>query len=263
VLAPAVHGSWAYSGADRTLTGPAGSAAPATISQHESPDSGAVDRIFSPTSLLLALDLPFARLSIAPALLGRDDLELIQFDMLYKHLWLDDPGERWWLLGGFSAVILNSGLAHRQSLHLSDPIRVGGHTYDSSATLAYTARRDASAMYATLGAQREWTGWCHVYAELLVRFSTNSSSMESAALEDSGASTDIFPNANGFTAQTNQPGRVDASLELPWVVVTVGVHFNLPSYHFTRRVIRFGAGLARNDQAALPAVASATDATGP
>ncbi len=258
VLAPGVQGSWAFSGVDRTLVG-SGANASTQIPLQLGPDGGTVDRILSPTSLLLALDLPFARLSIAPALLGRDDLELIQFDMLYKHLLIDEPGERWWLLGGLSSVILNSGLSLQQPAHLTGPISVGGHTYDTATTVNYTARRDASAIYAALGAQRELTGWCHAYIELLVRMAESTSHVETAALQSSGSTTDIFPNANGFTSQTVRAGQVNANLELPWVVLTVGVHFNLPSYHFVRRLIRFGAGKAINDQA-LPA--DATEATG-
>ena len=254
VFAPGIHGSWAFSGVDRTLQGPAGAATPLNIPLHANADGGNVERILSPTQVVLALDLPFARVSIAPALLGRDDLELIQFDMLYKHLWIDEPAERWWLLGGFSAVIFNAGLSTTQPLHLSEAVRVDGHSYGSGATLNYTARRDASALYATLGAQRELTGWCHAFVELLVRLSAGSSSVETATLQDSGSSTDIFPNAHGFTSTTQRTGQVTANFELPWVVLAVGLHFDFPSYHFVRRLVHLGAGKAAFDQASeLPA----------
>ena len=245
MVAPWLRGNWAYSGTDLVARDPAGGAMPL----HVGGDSGQLRDTGTATQLLLALDLPFLRASMAPALMSDPNIEFIQAELLYKHLLVDEPGRRWWLLAGLGAIILNSGVSY--SVHPSAATVLAGRKITPDDAINYTARRDATGGYAAVGAQVELTGWMHGYMELLVRLTHAESQVEqiSVAAGSNGAALDLTSASSGVSLERQLTGTVHADFNVPVFLLAMGVHFNLPSYHFTRKFISWHAGDPENDEA--------------
>lgn len=255
---PWVHGGWAFSGTDLTVKDVGGG----TMPVHIAADSGAVQDIGTVTQLLLAADLPFARVSIAPALMGNRNIEFIQFDMLYKHIVVEEAGRRWWLMGGIAGMILNSGVSFTS--HPSNNVVLAGHTYTPDDTINYTARRDASGMYAAVGAQVELTGWCHGYIEALIRLTHSETPYELITMnpvDGNTAGLDITKSTANLTVERQLQGTVRGDLQVPAFLLAVGIQFNLPSYHVTRRFLSYQGGDPALDDAPPEPVPPPEDAT--
>ncbi len=235
---PWVRGGWSFSGTDFIARDPSGTSMPV----HVGSDSGRIQDIGTVTQILLAMDLPFMRASMAPALLGNNNVEFIQADLLYKHLIVDEPGRRWWLLAGLGAMILNTGVSF--TTHPTQNTVIAGHNVTPDDTINYTARRDASGIYAALGAQVELTGWCHGYVEMLARLSHSESQYESITMPigANGTTVDLTGANSNVTLDRQLQGSVTTNYTVPTFLLSVGVQFNLPSYHVTRRFVHWHAG---------------------
>ncbi len=245
MILPWMHGNWMYTGTNFVARDTTGAIMPINIAG----DYGQVQDIGTVTQILLAMDLPFMRLSMAPALLGNNNLEFIQADMLYKHLILDEPGRRWWLLGGIAGLILNTGVSY--TVHPSQNTTLNGRPVTPDDAIAYQARHDISGLYAAVGAQVELTGWCHGYGELLVRLSRSDTQYESIQLAagSNGGALDLTNSTSTVRIDRQQQASVTTNYDVPALLVAIGVHFNLPSYHLTRRLIGWHAGDPEMDDA--------------
>lgn len=241
VALPFVHGNWTYSGTDAVVSDPVSGG---TLPIHVGAESGQLD-LNTMTQILLALDLPFLRMSMAPALLGRNDIEYIQADFLYKHLMIEQPGRRWWLLAGLGAVILNSGL--KTTLSPTRTATISGQTLTPNDTVNYEARHNASGGYLAVGAQAELTGWLHFYAELLMRFSHSESQSETANIVTGQNTLNLLQSSLHW--ERTKTGVTTADYTTPVVLLAVGVHFSLPSYHLVRRLISWHGGNPALDDA--------------
>ena len=262
MVLPWVRGNWSFSGTDFVARDATGGKMPV----HVGGDSGTLNDLGTVTQLLVALDLPFLRASAAPALTTSNNVEFIQADLLYKHLIVDEPGRRWWLLGGLGLVVLNSGVA--MTTHPSQSTTLGGRTVTPDDTINYTARRDTSGTYAVLGAQTEITGWCHAYGEMLIRFAHSERQTEQMEVQAgaNGAALNLASPPVGVTIDRQLQGTVQSEFDAPVFLLNVGVHFNLPSYHLTRRLVSWHGGDPAMDDAVpeLPEdVTQAGDVTAP
>lgn len=234
---PWVRGNWAFSGTDLVVRDVQGG----TLPIHVGADRGSLQDIGTVTQIVIAADAPFARVSIAPALTTSNNIEFIQMDMLYKHLISEEPGRRWWLLAGLGAMILNAGVAF--TTHPTQNTVIAGRAVTPNDTIDYTARRDASGAYAVIGAQTELTGWCHGYVEALVRLTHGATQHESITMPvGGGASLDMTTSSTNLTVERTLQGTVKSDYDVPAFILAVGIQFNLPSYHVTRRFIRWHGG---------------------
>ncbi len=235
---PWVRGGWTFSGTDFVVRDVAGG----TMPVHIGADSGRLQDVGTVTQILLALDLPFLRASMAPAVLGNNNLEFIQADLLYKHLIIDEPGRRWWLLGGLGMMILNTGVSY--TVHPTNNTVIAGRNVTPADTISYTDRRDSAGAYAVVGAQVEITGWCHAYGEAMVRLSHSESQFESITMpvSSNGAALDMTTSTTNLQIDRQLQGTVQTNYNVPAFLATVGIQFNLPSYRVTRRFIRWNAG---------------------
>lgn len=240
---PWVQGNWRTTGADLVVRDPATGS---TLPVHVGTESGAIS-LATATQIMLALDLPFMRLSAAPAILGRNDLEFIQADVLYKHLIIDEPGRRWWLLGGLGVTILNSGYAYTSSAGAGGSF--AGKTVAPTDTVNYSVRKDASGAYAALGAQVELLSWLHGYAELLLRLTHTEKEYESLTVTAGNETLNLLSKDANLTIDRTLAGGVTTDYTVPAVMLAIGVQFNLPSYRFTRRFVSWHAGKPENDEA--------------
>ena len=239
---PWVQGTWRTAGSDLVVRDTTG----ATLPVHLGADHAAIS-MATATQILLALDLPFMRLSMAPSILGRNDLEFIQADMLYKHLVVDQPGRRWWLLGGLGVTILNSGVSVSSS-----PTTAGtfaGKSVTPSDTVNYSLRRDATGAYAAIGAQVEIFGWMHGYAELLLRLTHSEKDYESLTVSAGKDTVNLLASGTGLNVARSLVGAINTDYTVPAVMLAVGVQFNLPSYRTVRRFVSWHAGNPAMDEA--------------
>jgi hypothetical protein len=238
MVLPWVRGNWSYSGTDFVARDAAGGKMPV----HIGGDSGTLNDLGTVTQILLAMDLPFMRASFAPALTTSNNVEFIQADLLYKHLLIDEPGRRWWLLGGLGLVVLNSGVS--LTTHPSQNTMLNGRTVTPDDTINYTARRDTTGTYAAIGAQMEITGWCHAYGELLVRLGHTEHQVEQMELQGgaNGPAINLSTPPAGLTVDRQLQATVQSEFDAPVILLNVGVHFNLPSYRIVRHVVRWQSG---------------------
>ncbi len=263
MILPWMHGNWMYTGTKFVARDTAGATMPIGIAG----DSGDVQSFGTATQILLAVDTPFARVSIAPALLGNANVELVQLEALYKHLIFEEPGRRWWLLAGLSMLALNTGVAY--TTHPSANVTLNGRKITTDDVVDYTARHDISGLYAELGVQTELTGWCHGYFEVLVRLSRSDSQVETMSVlsGDNGGVVNLSTPAAGLTIDRQLQGSVTTNYDVPGLLMAVGIHFNLPSYHVTRRFVSWHGGDPALDDAPpepeLPADVSPAHAATP
>ena len=180
---------------------------------------------------------------------------------MYKHLIIDQPGRRWWLLGGLGVTILNSGLSVS-----SAPTTAGtfaSKAVTTSDTVNYTLRRDATGAYAALGAQVEIFGWMHGYVELLLRLTHSEKDYESLTVSAGKDSVNLLATGTGLNVSRSLVGAVTTDYTVPAVMLAVGVQFNLPSYRTVRRFVSWHAGDPAMDDAPVDAPVDAPQAITP
>ena len=146
-------------------------------------------------------------------------------------------------------MILNSGVSF--ATHPTQNTVIAGHTFTPDDTINYVARRDSSGTYLALGAQMEITGWCHGYAEMLVRLAHVENQYESITMPIPGnsASLDITSSTANLTIDRQLQGSVQTNYNVPAFLLAIGVQFNLPSYRVTRRFVSWHAGDPAMDDA--------------
>ncbi len=251
-IMPPISGSWQFSGVDMTVHPPpdrAGKSSPLDVSLNADHDTATFSSV---TQLSLGFDLPWARMVIAPALVGRDDLEFIQLDLLYKHLLPTDSRYKWRLLAGFSFLFLNAGVTRSQALTLAQPIALDKMTVRTGDTVTYTNLHTSSAWNATVGVEAEIFEWLHVFLQTSFRMTESNSSNESLTLSvnDSGqidsngrsqAATVNLLTDSRFATDVRQPGRVDSSLHVPPFTALLGLGVTWPTFGNFKRLFGFGA----------------------
>jgi len=257
-IIPPISGSWQFSGVDMAVHPPAdraGKSTPLDVSLNADHDTATFSSV---TQLSLGFDLPWARVVIAPALIGRTDLEFIQLDLLYKHLLPTDSRYTWRLLAGFSFLFLNAGVTRSQPLALTEPIVLDKMVVRSGDTVTYTNLHTSSAWNATVGVEAEIFEWLHAFLQTSFRMSESNTSNETLtlAVNDSGqvdsngraqAATVNLLTDSRFATDVRQAGHVDSSLHVPPFTAVLGLSVTWPTFGNIKRLFGF-----RDEQPATP-----------
>lgn len=249
-IMPPISGSWQFSGVDMTVHPPAdraGKSTPLDVSLNADHDTATFSSV---TQLSFGFDLPWARMVIAPALIGRNDLEFIQLDLLYKHLLPTESRYKWRLLAGFSFLFLNAGVTRSQALTLAQPIALDKMIVRSGDTVTYSNLHTSSAWNATVGIEAEIFEWLHGFLQTSFRISDSNSSNETLTLtvNDSGqvdsngrsqAATVNLLTDSRFATDVRQAGHVDSSLHVPPFTALLGLSVTWPTFGNIKRLFGF------------------------
>jgi hypothetical protein len=239
MLVPPVQGTWHFSGVDLTAGAEADTGEPLAFDVQMPGDSGRIDSVRTATQLMLGLDVPFARASVAVAVDNDPNLDLIEMNLLYKHeLFGDDPTWQW--MGGLTLGILESRVETSQSLVLTDPITVDGLVVRNGDVVRYQAADMRTGFYATFGIERELADWLHIYVQLNALLTESADRGEDLTLtthDDSGNEDQTLHllTDNRFQVNARESGSMSSTIEMPAFTGLVGISVTWPTFSSLKR----------------------------
>lgn len=245
VMTPKVEGKYNFSGVDMVAQSPPSwSGQPYTLPIKLDPQGGQVGPMSGVTQLAFGVDLPFLRMVVAPGLNAPDLMEMLQFDVLYKHPLRIGGEDRWRALVGLSYQSLAAKVSANYALALGAPVQVGDALLQNGDKVVYESSESRQGWFAALGAEYELADWAHLFGQVTARISQTAQRDEDLTItaRDGGVdsqgrqvSEDFHVlSDNRFTVTAKQPGVVTANFDLPTVAATIGISFTWPSWKQVR-----------------------------
>lgn len=241
LLSPKVDGKYSFSGVDLLAQSPPSwSGQPYTLPIKLDPQGGQVGPLSSVTQLPLGLDLPFLRLVIAPGLNAPAEMEVFQFDALYKHQLQVSGSDRLKALIGVSYHSLAAKVVADYELGISSPVQIGDAWLQNGDSVRYESSESRQGWFGTVGAEYELADWAHLVAQVSARFSQTGSRQEDLTITARNGGVDSQGRTvsedfhvltdDRFVVQAKQRGVVTADFDLPTVAATIGISFTWPSW---------------------------------
>lgn len=241
VLSPKVEGTYNFSGVDMVAQSPPSwTGQPYTLPIKLAAQGGQVGPLSTITQLPLGLDLPFLRLVVSPGLNAPALMDMLQFDVLYKHPLSIGTEDRWRALIGVSYQRLAAKVSADYVLAVGAPVQVGDALLQNGDEVKYESSESRQGWYAALGAEYEIADWAHVFGQVSARISQTSQRDEDLTITARAGGVDSqgrqtsedfhVLSDNRFTVTAKQPGVVTANFDLPTLAATIGISFTWPSW---------------------------------
>ena len=245
MVTPKVEGTYNFSGVDMLAQSPPSwTGQPYTLPIKLGAQGGQLGPLRAITQLALGLDLPFLRMVVSPGLNAPERMEMMQFDVLYKHPLNVGGGDRWRALLGISYHSLAAKVSADYVLALGAPVQVDDSLLQNGDQVKYESSESRVGWYGTLGAEYEIADWAHFFGQVSARVSQTAQKDEDLTITARAGGVDSqgrqtskdfhVLSDNRFVVTAKQSGVVTANFDLPTLAATIGISFTWPSWKQVR-----------------------------